>query len=356
MIALGRSLAVARVVSIALSSAAAALPYAALRRVGVPRGRALFAVAFALLSPWGLWLAAATTPESMTASAAAAGAIALATALPARTLAPYAALVAMACLSRYEAWPVAAVLALALAPRALRDKPQGALVALCVAGPLAWMAWNAHAHDGPLHFFRRVSNFKRAIGEGSTDTVAALLLYPRLLFRTRPDAVLGAAAAIAWLRRSDVRRRWGIPLGTALAQLVFLAIGNARDGAPAHHPERAVLGITLVLALFAADVLVEQLARARRREGLAIASVVVAAWLVALRPLAGPPPGSSTADDRRAQLAKGRELAGAASLVVEPCAYEHFALLAAYGAPERATIRPATGGPITAACPRVEAR
>ncbi|MDB4941233.1 MAG: hypothetical protein JWP97_767, partial [Labilithrix sp.] len=48
---LGRSLAAARVASVALASLAAALPYAALRATGASRGRALAAAAFALLAP-----------------------------------------------------------------------------------------------------------------------------------------------------------------------------------------------------------------------------------------------------------------------------------------------------------------
>ena len=41
---------------------------------------------------------------------------------------------------------------------------------------------------------------------------------------------------------------------------------------------------------------------------------------------------------------------------VTPCAFEHFALLAAWGAPERATVSPRTGQPVTSACPRVVER
>ena len=48
MAALGRSHAVANAVSIALASIAATTPYLALRFVGLPRGRALFATAFGL--------------------------------------------------------------------------------------------------------------------------------------------------------------------------------------------------------------------------------------------------------------------------------------------------------------------
>ena len=38
---------------------------------------------------------------------------------------------------------------------------------------------------------------------------------------------------------------------------------------------------------------------------------------------------------------------------VTPCAFEHFAMLAAWGAPERATIALRTGAPVTPECPTV---
>jgi hypothetical protein len=69
------------------------------------------------------------------------------------------------------------------------------------------------------------------------------------------------------------------------------------------------------------------------------------------------PPGASASEDRRAQLTRGRELEarGVRALTVVPCAFEHFALLAAYGAPENATIEPKSGAPVGPECPRVEA-
>jgi hypothetical protein len=200
-----------------------------------------------------------------------------------------------------------------------------------------------------------VSTFKQSIGEGSTDTLAALLLYPRLLATTRPDVLFATAFALPFLRRSDIRRRWLVPLACAGAELAFLAIGNARDGAPAHHPERALLGVVFLLALFSADVLatIARLHRGSpRRIAIACVALVAAASLVSLRPLFGGAPS----DDRSSQLARGRDLAGAPHLVVEPCAFEHFALLAAFSAPERAEILPRTNAPVTKECPRVEQR
>ena len=61
-------------------------------------------------------------------------------------------------------------------------------------------------------------------------------------------------------------------------------------------------------------------------------------------------------EQRSVQIKRGaEELAPSGSLRVIPCAYEHFALIAAAGSPERFTVLPAAHTPVTAACPRVEA-
>ncbi len=352
---LGRGLAVARGASIALASLAAVLPYLALRRAGSDRPRALAATAFAVLSPWSVWLGAATVPESFTASAVAAAAIGLAAPhVTGRARIGFALALLAACLSRYEAWPVAAVLAVAVGLRARRERSAaaGVAAALLAAGPLAWMAWNLHAHGDALHFFVRVSRFKRALGEGATDPVTALLLYPRLLVTTRPDVVLACALAATRLDRA-LLARWRLPLACAAAQLGFLVYGNLRDGAPAHHAERALLGVIFVLAAFAADVLV-----ATRARGPWLGAMVAAAWLATTAHALGDVPGRSPSEDRAAQIARGRALhaEGATGLTVTPCAYEHFALIAAYGAPEEVIVEPSRNVAATPACPAVARR
>ena len=361
MMAVGRSLEAARATSIVFASLAVTVLYVALRTVGITRGRALLGVAFATLSPWSAWLGAATVPESFTASLTAAAAIGLGGAatsagdgLPRARVwwleVGFALALFAACLSRYEVWPVAAVLGVVLALRALRSAPPSARatialkrrglelsVAVLVAlAPLLWMAWNSHAHGDALHFFQRVSRFKRAIGEGSTDTLSALLLYPRLLVGMRPDVLVASLVALVAARvfvttsAHEVRQRWQVPLLCAGAQVAFLAYGNARDGAPAHHSERALLGVVFLMATFAADVIGQAappaLSRARPA-ALVVALVLGGAWLatttVALREV----PGTTSADGRRPQLLTGRTLRSehAEHLDLTPSAYEHFA-------------------------------
>lgn len=375
MLIFGRSLFIAHAASIAIASLAAAAPYLALRFAGVVRGRALLATAFALATPWSIWLGAAPVPESFTATLSAAAVVGLSAwrsgGAPSTSkygAAPlcFALAIAAAALSRYEPWPIAAVLAAALIVAWARDgssKRPLLLVAacLCVAAPILWMGWNALVHDGPFHFFHRVSSFKREIGAGTVDVVDALLLYPRLLLTSRPEVAIPALFLLPSLRDPDVRRRWGLPILCAVAQLLFLSYGNARDGAPTHHPERALLGTMILVALFVADVGVAKLI-ALVREGRPVAAKVAAAsfavaWVVST--VRGyEPPGRSPSEERSEQIARGHQLreSGARSIAITPCAYEHYALLAAFAAPERAEIRPRSAPPPGGSCPSVELR
>jgi hypothetical protein len=374
MLVVGRSLAIVRALSISIASIAATAPYLALRYAGVARRTALAATVFAFLTPWAVWLGASTVPESFTASLTSAGVIGIAATLygasAARWRAPtlFGLAITAACFSRYEAWPVAAVMALALAAQAVRAETATrrqhdfAIALLCASAPIAWMAWNAHAHDGPLHFFRRVSTFKRALGEGTTDPLSALLLYPRLLFTVRPEVTVPALLLLPTLREPSTRRRWGIPLIAVLAQVLFLAYGNARDGSAAHHPERALLSPLLLLALFVVDVGWQSIAvsirEGRQRTARAMVGCVAILWVASLVRDATDIPGRGPTEERDEQIARGLALrkTQATHLTVTPCGFEHFALLAAYGAPETADIKPRTGAEISAACPQIDVK
>jgi len=382
MVAAGRTLAVARITSIALASLAATLPYLALRLRGATRSAGLVAFVFATLSPWSLWLGASTVPESFTASFTAAAAIALGGAappgnrddatMPGAARVGFALALLAACLSRYEPWPVAAVLAVVLARRAFassqpRERAHELILAGIVAfGPLAWLAWNAHAHGDALHFFQRVARFKRALGDGTQDTLPALLLYPGLLLARRPDVIIAATCAVVSGRLfassgAELRRRWTVPLACAAAQLAFLAYGNLRDGAPAHHAERALLGVIFLTAAFAADVLAGAVPVAvgkARVAALGMATFVALSWAVNGAALRDDVPGTSATEVRTAQIAVGKALRAEKleHVVVTPCAYEHFALIAAFGSPELVSTNPRTNAEVAASCPAVERR
>jgi hypothetical protein len=362
MLAFGRSLAVARAVAFVLGALSVVPPYLAMRAVGCGRATAFAGVAIAAVIPWSAWLGVATVPESMCAGLIAAGAIA-AGAERAWVLAAVGLLAAA--LSRYEAWPVCAVFAVVCFVGGRRRGLVPAAIAL--AGPGAWIAWNAYAHGDPLHFVARVAAYRRALGAASAPLVDKLTEFPVSVVLASPGiAALAAVAALALLVDAEVRRRWSAPLAAAFALLAFLVYGDVRDGAPTHHPERAALPIAWILCAFAADGLRALArryvwARSQREAWLTFACVAGGlAWSLTLPARWALYPARGADEARDAQIERGRDLAarGVAHIVVEPCAYEHFALIAAMGAPERALVLPRRqvspgAGP---SCPRVEER
>lgn len=373
----GRSLDSARALSVLTSSLAILVPFFALRTVTSSpdsrssRLRTIATTLFAYSTPWALWLGASTVPESVTASLAAGGAIGVLGAPATRRTFAFAFALFAACLSRYEPWPIAAVVAITLGVRAARasstspgrgaERELALVAAIVAAAPLLWMAWNAHAHDGPLHFFRRVSSYKRAIGDGSDDALAALALYPKLILSVRPEVILGGSVlGVLAARQKLLARSWLLILACALAQIVFLSYGNVRDGAPAHHPERALVGTLVLLAMFTADAafrLAQTSRLGERAPGVLTAgasALFVIAVVDAMNPRAMP--AKSESEDRTTQIARGLELRGrhfgkGARVVVTPCAYEHFALIAAFGRPEDVEIKPSAHAPVTSECP-----
>jgi hypothetical protein len=218
------------------------------------------------------------------------------------------------------------------------------------------MLWNAHAHGSALHFVARVTNFRRAIGAADVPFVAKLLDYPAALASDAAVAALLGAIGVAGLLRPELRQRHAWPFVTALAMLAFLVWGDLHDGAPTHHAARALVAIWWILVAAGADTLASLFARERR--GLAYATGALLAATTAATLLIRPKsalPGTGEADAREAQIARGLDLRARHVLHVDvtPCAFEHFAMLAAWGAPERANIAPRTGAPVTPDCPTV---
>ena len=340
MMVFGRSLAVARVVSIGLAALASIAPYAGARALGVARMHALLATVILTCTPWSAWLGAATVPEGFSGLVTA-GAI-LAIASPNRsTWAWGAAGLLVASLSRYESWPACAVAALAMAIRTVRSRKasDGAIAFACVLGPLAWMAWNAHAHDSAMHFFARVSTFRKL--HAPAPLAERILGNLRALVTEFPEAVLiGAAGAIA-LRERSVREIWRLPLACAALTLLMLIVSDVRGGAPTHHPERALVPVAALLILFGVGASVPRVSKG-------IATTLSFAWTIATLFRVGGFPN----DERSTQIRRGLELRGERVLNVTPCAYEHFALIAAYGAPENVTILPPGAAPMPE-CPLV---
>ena len=363
MLLFGRSLAIAGSVALLFGLASVVVGYFAMRALGVARGAAWVAVAIASTTPWNAWLGVATVPEALTAALIAAGAMSI-DVPKARILGSVALLVAS--LSRYEAWPVCVVFAatclVSLARGRSGDRTrEGIALSLALLGPCVWMAWNAHAHGSALHFIARVAHYRRSLGV-EIPLWERVFTYPRGLVAGAPEIALLALAGC--LGDHEVRMRWRAPLAAMGMLLLFLVYGDLHDGAPTHHPERALVAIWWVLAGFGVDgarAFVSRHVWGRpKREAWVVAFGVAGTISLSVRTAerAAQPPGRSVEEDRDVQIARGLALRAKspAHVSLVPCAYEHFALVAAFGAPERVTTAEPTHARVTSACPRVEER
>ncbi len=355
MVGLGRSLVVARLASVAFVLGAQVALHVALVETGIARHARLLGLGAAALMPWSLFCSAATVPEAPTAGLVAA-ALLFAALPPGRarrsTRVAAGALALAATLCRYEAWPAAVVVAGTLmwhgrAEGGASRAVVAVAVALGLAGIVGWMAWNRVSHGSATHFLFRVARYKRMLAEGGPVIPLSerILAYPRLLVTHFPEAVVLLVPLVV-----RVPSHLSAAARAAIAALVcvgaFLVVGNVNDGAPTHHAERAWLGVaTVVVALGVA-----RAAEARVSRRALVAAAVGLGILEAVRFMGTEPPGRGAAD-RSAQIAQGLALRGSAPFSVVPCAYEHFALLAAHGRPEDVVVLPAD--PKGTACPRV---
>jgi hypothetical protein len=263
-------------------------------------------------------------------------------------------------LSRYDAWPIAAAFSIAAIYLAIwgfftsnaPDRVRSALArllaaALALAGPLAWIAWNHHAHGSALHFLERVTAYRRALGgSGETGALHALFAYPEAFVRHEPELV-GVLVLIAFLCAASTRlrpphlaarlRRYALPAALLFGQIALLSAAMVRDGAPTHHPERALLSAMLLLAIAAGDFgsHVALLAPRRARPLLALG---VAAWLIPAALHFYPWLRLEDFANRSDEVAIGR----AARAIVPPgervllevTDYGYFAVMAAFARPE----------------------
>ncbi len=369
----GRSLAVARVVAILSSVGGAVAVHRALVVSGVKAWAAWCGVALAMCTPWNVWLGVATVPEALSASLVAAGALTLAMdAEPRATVLGGGALL-VACLSRYEAWPVAlvfsAVCLMRLVPELRRGRARATpwlyayAAGLAMLGPSLWVLWNAHAHGDAFHFFARVAAYRLRV-RGGGGAPASWAFYPEALVRASPwTLALMAVGAPGLLVDRALRRRWAWPLAAMLALALVLIEGELHDGAPTHHPERTLVAVFWLAATFGVDGLRSLSVRFvwghAKREAWLVGGVVasiVGAGLTWPGRIADYP-ARSEEEDRAPQIARGRELVrrGVKSVTVAPCAYEHFALIAAFEAPEQVTVLPvkSPAAVVTTTCPEL---
>jgi hypothetical protein len=356
----GSSLDVARATAIVLGLVSSVIVYFAARWITRSPRAALVGAGLAAIFPWSARLGVATVPELLTAALTL---LALASLVPgdgarsvtSRRLVGALALLA-ATLSRYEPWPIAAgfallsILDLRRAHRA--DRPRlVASAALAITGPIAWIAWNHRAHGEALHFLTRVAAYKRALGAGGDESaLTRLLAYPVALVREEPELFLALATivAIATITRLPSLRsrldRFKRPVILGLAQIAALSLAMVKDGAPTHHPERAVLVVMLLAALIAGDLVTSLLASisisiSTRVVALGSTAVAVVVAALVIRP-------RITADEsftpRADEVAIGRaaraRVAPGDHVLVEIADYGHLAIVAALGRPGDAVL------------------
>lgn len=373
----GRTLGVARAVAGTLGAATVAAPYLAMRTVGMQRAAALAATAVAMALPWNAWLGVATVPEGWSGAVLAAAVIAMGH-VDARPWAAAGVLVASLC--RYEAWAACLVLVGLCAWSARRGgrwRREVVCATVAAVGPLAWMIWNAHAHGSPTHFLTRVATFRQTIGAAGAPLADKLFGYPRALGVDTPEVVaIGILGVVGVAVSPALQARWAWPAIAVLATFGMLVWGDVHDGAPTHHAARALAMTWWVLVAMGVDAVAKGLGRvgngrsASTPEHLwglspgtmsavacaAAACLACLVWGISLPARWADAPGRTPAERRDAQITRGLELRAedAPDADITPCAYEHFALLAAWGAPERATIEAATHQPPGPDCPRVD--
>ncbi len=353
----GRSLSVATGLSMVQGSVGWGALFLAMRRAHLGVWPAWVCTAVAMCLPWNAWLGATIVPEGYVGPLLAA-AIILATRPNA-----FAAIALLICtLSRYESWPVAGAVAahwFFLSAR-VRNARWMTLAFAAMAGMAIWMAWNRYAHGDALHFFLRVSRYRQGLHLPAKEVGERVALYPMAVLAVLGPFSWAAVGSVAAIALPSLRALWRVPLALCAVQLAALVLGELKDGAPTHHPERAVLAIAIVLLAAGTSGWVTLFTIAKRRSaremlfigsGTAL-SIFGLAWIART---SFEFPGKSASESRQPQLARGALLSSSARYRVTPCAYEHFALIAAFGRPEQIEIRePNARTEPNAQCPSVK--
>ncbi len=263
MIITGRSLLAARIVAVLLGAVSPLPAFFALRRGGVGMNAIHVGLVLAFASPWCAWSAAATIPDGWTAALVAAAAFGLmARDDEMRGLRLAAGCAAAAALARYEAWPLCAVVAaratVLLGRRRDLARQLAPTLILAVVAPIAWMAWNLHAHGDPLHFLARVATFRRQLGAASVPLATKLAEYPRALWDEAPEALLPGLpwGPLVWSHRrrtvrARLRSRWCWPTARRGGghHAVPRRRGTCATARPTHHPVRPLLGVVVILVV-----------------------------------------------------------------------------------------------------------
>ena len=260
MMALGKSWGVARGVGLLMGCFAVLSVAGSARWLGLPRRQATTAAAIAAVFPYSAYLGASVAPSLFCGGLLLLGISSLSVERATPRLLGATCLL-LATLSRYEAWPVAAVFALYClldgTRHGLSRKTLAGCIALALIGPLLWMLGGYLHHGHPLFFIQRVTEYRQALGLPTSPVWRTLLAVPQRLLLAEPEL---SFLALACLLSGGLRRRsFGELsagsrrcLAAAVSLVVFLVAGEFGDGTATHHPERPLLVVWLLLCVLLA--------------------------------------------------------------------------------------------------------
>lgn len=335
----GRGLAVARVVALGEAVVALLLVYRAAKNLELSERAAVASAVIAAMLPTAARLGVSFQPEALTAGLVVYGASTLVTSGRERVLGGLA--LGGATLCRYEAWPAAVAFAICCAVDAARRRARTATpmlvgTAACALVPVClWMLHGAVAHGSPVFFFHRVASYREALGE-TESLLASLIGYPAAFVCAEPELVVAAIGMLVLSRRRPGIRvgRFTRPAVPLVAVLLFLVAGRIVGGAPTHHDARPLLPIMWALVMFVASWLLDG-GPSLRRDVLAVATGAAVCGLVVRLERTPEPFANRTGELALGEEAK-RRLGPSDRLLVETGDYGYFAVIAAFGAPERA--------------------
>jgi len=330
----GTGLGVARTLAIALALLATVLVYVAARVLGTTRIAAVVAAVLScVLVPYSAFLGLAPLPEVPCAALLLFSAATLAAGDP-RLRALGGGSLILACLSRYEAWPVAAVCAAFCLWDAVRQRRPVYLgcAALALLGPTLWLIHSHVSHGDAWFFIGRVTAYRRALGTADAPLWRRLAEYPwALLWNALGLCVLFPIFLfMAPKTRQPDGPRYARCAVALLAMLAFLMLGSVRDGVPTHHAARVLLPLWFLGCV----VVGREFARratdpaARRRVTIVIAAITAIPLFEGLHL-----PSDEGFAERALELEAGNaaRLETKLGLAIDTADYGYFAVQAGFG-------------------------
>jgi hypothetical protein len=197
-------------------------------------------------------------------------------------------------------------------------------------------------HGDAWFFVTRVSAYQAALGTPLDPLALRVLRAPLALVRFEPEITLLAVAAVLVAALSRARsplipyRRPAIAL---LALIAFLVASDVRSSGATHHAERSLLAVWLLAAIVVADMAARLAPRfSMRGRFVLLASAVAgtAAISVALRAETPREPFVDRASEVAIGTRARMHVAAGQRMLVDTPDYGFFAVMAAFGAPERA--------------------